>query len=240
MLKIIENFMNLPESFDINDLDIEFQPGQIAALKIKNKEKLITICDGLYPIGIIDDIHSSKIRKTVWRKTLFHTLRPTDLQPYNKNSAILGEDLVFNLNRKGIIKSSFSSTVHGQFDQQFNENGTFTLFKGNAVNIERSDTIIVNVSYSYNENSKLESSVIGNNKISIWTKNSIIETDMFDTSTIYPKYANLFVNNGLFTTTRIFPESKCVGFVWASPSQEHPFIQVFFDLKNANIEFGGK
>lgn len=142
MLRIIETFRNLPESFYAPPPNSFFHPGQVATLI---DDKTADVCwNGTNPLGIIDDIRTST-----------------------------------------------------------------------------------------------DDSTFGSKRLTVWTKNMIVDTDMFDTMPEYHKYNNLYVFDGLFTTRRLMINAKCVGIVLQTPSLTHPLLRVLFDLKG-NIEIGGK
>lgn len=236
MLRIIETFNHLPVSLEV-DLATNFQPGQIASLKIKNNRKTFGICDGLYPFGIIDDIKTKVIRKVVIS---------SDIVPASsfsiddtKENLILTQKHSLELRYQNIIASSFISDVVGILNAKL---GIFTLPPGTICNYKLNSSInnAVKFSYRYAYNvlyPQEENSTKGTNTATIWNKNMIAESDMFDLTQEYPKYATLYVENGLLTTRRN-DLSQYVGVVLTDPASNSSALKFLFDPEN-NIKVAG-
>lgn len=224
MLRIIETFNNLPQCYEVDDSD-RFEPGQIGSLKIKNRKAVIGICDGVNPLGIIDDIKSSKIRHTVWNEPVI-LLNPKTGFNSSIRKKVLDEDFSFKLKNANIIASSFASfSVPVQLKAK---EGVIIVPKGT---IFTDDSMIsFSVRYSFNTSTKkIEDSTAGSGQCAVWIKNMIVKTDMFDTTVEYFNYKPLYVTNGLLTTSCLVYGCKCVGVVLKAPVYENPFLEFLFD-----------
>lgn len=230
MLRIIETFMNVPNYYEFDQAD-NFQSGQIGSLRIKKGKTIVGVCDGLNPRGIIDDVKTNKLRGVVWGERLNVLIK--DFIYDTDHKSISSRDHAVQLSHKNVIASSFRSSIPVQLNAK---KGTITISKGTTFNVPGGFNI--NINYAYNILSKkIEDSTIGSNRIIVWSKNMIAETDMFDTTQLYPKYSTLYVSQGLLTTQRWTPECKSIGSVLYPPTSEHPYLQFLFDL-DGNIEFG--
>jgi hypothetical protein len=222
MLMLIELFNSLPSNYEFDESEV-FEPGQIAALKIKGGKISVGVSDGINPIGIIDDIRSEKARTPVWDEK--HTLTPTqyDLKDGKK---CLRCDYVFDLNHpRGLIQKSFHSSVGCILDPK---HGCVTILKGTPFNQE--DGILVSVNYAYNTSMNgFEDSTTYSHRCTVWEKRMIVRTNMFDTTVSYPKFSSLYVVNGFLTTTRMSLEHKFVGIVLGPPTHENPMLEFLFD-----------
>ena len=219
MLRIIETFNHLPTSYKV-DIDAKFGPGQIGSLKIKDNQTVVSVCDGINPIGILDDIKNKFIRRVRYQQRII-------ISPGVKE---LKYDLFYRLEDKNIISKSFISTINVVLDPK---KGIITIPKNTQI---YNDCIDFVVNYAFNLKSD-DDSTVGSGRATVWGNLLIIETDMFDTTTNYHKYDNLYSNNGLFTNIKPTYESKYIGFVLNSPSNDNPVLKLFFDLNN-KIEIG--
>lgn len=236
MLRIIESFGNLPTTIDV-DSDIKCQPGQIGSLKIKNNKSVIGICDGLHPFGIIDDLKSNTIRSVVSPKDGEFIIPITEFEYDSlKKEIVLSKDFHVELKHTNIISSSFISNINVELNCR---NGIVTIPKGTTcnycINITPNQNDMINhdirlvVKYAYNTIYDSLESTISNMKITMWTKNMICETDMFDTSAKYEIYSNLYIINGLLTTKCILPQCKCVGMVLSLPTVNNNMLRILWD-----------
>jgi hypothetical protein len=242
MLRVIELFNNLPQCFVV-DPDVNFEPGQVAALKIKRGETVVTICDGLNPIGILDDIKTDKLRNVVWNDVLI----VRDKIEYSEDGLSLGADHKFPLNGANVIAKSFVSNIPVQLNAA---GGEIIIPKGTPLNFclspsphsngkDFNDAIRIVVSYAYNSflKSGFDDSTQGSKRLTVWYKNMIADTDMFDTSVQYPKYAPLYARDGLLTTKFLTPECKCIGVVLDPPKNHRPMLRFLLDI-DGRIEVG--
>lgn len=246
MLRIIEMFGNLPENVEV-DSDANFQPGQIGSLKIKGGKSLIGVCDGLHPFGILDDIKSKTIRCISTPPTQVHIVRAIhmDFDPIKKEMVLI-QDHKVELNNSNIIAASFISNVPGHLKSI---NGVFILPKGTVCNYcmipsvdgqHINDAVRFSCKYAYNVPMKfgeINDSTMGSQRVTVWTKNIIADTDMYDTSQEYNKYAPLYVEKGLLTTRRLDRQCKCIGVVLGSPDADNPMLRFLLDLEN-KIDIG--
>lgn len=231
MLHIIERFNNCPNNYEVDE-NARFEPGQIGSLKIKNGKAIIDICDGINPLGIIDDIKSNKTRHVTWDEVV--DIRPTTFTYDQSNKSMsLDQDFSIELKNRNIISSSFKSGVSCQLKPK---EGIIVVPKGTVFN----DTSGINflVRYCFNvSNKKNDDSTAGTKRCTIWYKNMIAQTNMFDTIVDYHKYSNLYVVNGLLTSARWAAECKCIGKVLHLPTYDNPLLTFLFD-PDCNVEVG--
>lgn len=253
MLQIIETFGNLPESH-IVDINASFQPGQIGALSLKNGQPVINICDGLHPIGIIDDIKSDIKRQVVWDKEIIIVPPEDTLELVSDNANPffgkyrLVKDHYLVMEHKNIIRSSFVSDIgveliSNNFDTSVSEikipaGTTLNHTAGGIIN----NTIKFNISYAYNlkinhASFGIDDSTSGSGRATIWNENMIAKTDMFDTASKYYKYATLYVQNGFLTTAKHHDQCKSIGVVLDPPTSQNPVLEFLLDI-NGNIKIG--
>lgn len=236
MLRIIESFGHKPVQVNI-DKDCEFLPGQIVSLKLKKDKETLDVCDGLYPYGIVDDIHATKFRNIVYEKLI-------SLKEVPSNRCI---ELHPN-----IIKSSLKYKIYDFIDNKNLNIDEFYLsqfidFKAGKICFPEKyiipNYLTITISYAYNTTLnyplKLNTSCMSTQSATVWKNNMIVETDMFDVTQTYTKYANLYVENG-FLTTKINNElCKCVGTLLCPPtsSVENTCLRYLFDPYN-NVNIG--
>jgi hypothetical protein len=246
MLRIIEVFNNLPVCVRV-DSRAYFQPGQVASLKMKKGEIVAGVCDGLHPCGIIDDI---RIRSNVLRMVP-KPFNQVHIVPINHPSfdedlkqIVLAQDHSVKLNHVNIIADSFISDVPGQLKSV---NGELILPKGTICNHRISPmdggcyinyAVRLTCRYAYNVPApKMDDSTVGSGQVTLWTKNMIADTDMYDTAQEYHKYANLYVENSLLTTKRLDYTSKRIGIVLDVPSNDNSMLRFLLDLEG-NVDVG--
>jgi hypothetical protein len=247
MLRIIETFNHLPISV-IPDPNLQCQPGQFVSLKLKNGKELLEICDGLNPIGIVDDIRADSFRHTVCDEEVIvsnpfiNQFPSRDEKDY---SLMTAQDIKVELKHPNIIAKSFVSQIPVQL---YPINGVITIPAGTKCNyhipshdsymdekgrsvVPAIDGIRFTVSYAYRDGlpGGYDDSTQGSNRAAVWDKMMIAETDMYDTAITYPKYAVLYVENGFLTTNRCSYSCKAVGVVLAAPTSERPMVKFLFD-----------
>lgn len=237
MLRIIELFNNLPVSVEV-DPDANFQPGHIGSLRIKNGKSLIGICDGLHPFGILDDIKTNKFRCIPKPPTQVHIVSNARITfDEARKEIVLAEDHKVSLNHNNIIAASFTSSVPGHLQPI---NGVFTLPKGTGCNycvvprVNGKDVpyaVRFSCRYAYNVPiNSFDDSTASTDRATVWTKNMIAETDMYDTAQEYPTCSLLYASNGLLTTKIIDYNCKSIGVVLEPPNQETSMLRFLLDL----------
>lgn len=239
MLRIIEAFNHLPQSFYV-DSEAKFEPGQIGSLKIKNNKTIITVCDGINPIGILDDVKNTHLRGTVFNKQY---LLPLYNCKIGENSElILTQDYKLELEHVNIISKSFVCSIPAVLDSK---KGIITIPAGTVLKCEiysliinSVPTAIIYINYAFKIKS-IDDSTVSTGQTTVWNKVLIADTDMFDTTVEYNKYDNLYSNNGLFTTKKSTYENKCVGVVLTPPNADSSMLRFLFDPNN-DIKIGGK
>ena len=245
MLRIIETFNNLPTCVEV-DSDANFQPGQIGSLRIRSGKSVAGVCDGLHPYSVIDDIRSNTLRAIPKPPIEVHVVPISKLEfSERRKEWILGEDVKVMLKHANIIKASFVCSVD-VFLQSIN--GALTIAKGTACNYcmfpkpngrgDVNDAVRLSCKYAYNVPSEsFEDSTANSQRVTVWTKNMIADTDMYDTSKEYSKYAPLYVENGLLTTKYPDPNCKCIGVVLEPPCAENSMLRFLLDLEG-RVEIG--
>lgn len=218
MLRIIESFNNFPSNFEF-DQRATFQPGQIASFKIVSGKPKIVVCDGLYPVGLIDDI-KSKVLRCIPNPPLMRHIAPV-------REDILSEDHQIELEHANIISASFTCSINVILDAV---RGIVTIPKGTCC-VDKN--ICFTCAYAYNTAyDTVQDSTLASKRITIWSKNMIAETDMYDTTQMYKKYSNLYVEKGLLTTKRVDPQCKCIGMVLISPyDNDNPSLRFLLDIE---------
>lgn len=245
MLRIEETFGMLPVGYLVDESSM-FQPGQIASLKIKNDQLVVGVSDGLNPFGVFDDIRSHSIRKIVICEQValfgiseFNLMFSPKYQNY-----VIKTPIKIELNNPDIVKNSFIS--YGVDVMLDAKNGVITIPAetpcnapsiGKAKNDEYpiypiNDSFKFQCSYAYNETSKeLIDTTVGSHRVTVWNKNLIARTDMYDVTQDYKKYTPLYVDNGYLTSRKIIHLSKCVGMVLEEPTPEQPSLKFLLDLE---------
>lgn len=245
MLRIIETFRNLPTSVEV-DSDANFQPGQIGSLRIKGGKSVVGVCDGLHPCGVLDDIRSNTFRAIPTPPVEVHVV-PISNREFDERRKewVLGEDVKVELKHANIIKASFVSSVDTILQPII---GVLFIPKGTSCNYclfpkpngrgDVNDAVRFSCKYAYNVPAdSFEDSTANTNRVTVWTKNMIADTDMYDTSKEYAKYSLLYVENGLLTTKRSDYNCKCIGVVLEPPSAENSMLRFLLDLEG-RVEIG--
>jgi hypothetical protein len=257
MLRIIETFCNLPETLEPSK-NITCQPGQIGALKISKGKTVVDICDGLHPFGIIDDIKSRNIRAVSTQNDQIHIVPVHhDIDRGTKETFSI-EEVMVELKHQHIIAESFVSSISGDLRA---DEGIYVIPAHTACNyclstsvtrvdilsatrftytytgVDTPNAIRFTCAYAFNIPMKEEQDTISTSgKITVWTKNLIAETDMYDTSVDYPKYANLYVNKGYLTTSKVNSQCPAIGIVLGSPHGSNDSMLRFLFDPNGNVD----
>ena len=238
MLRLVELFNNLPVCVRV-DPEARFQPGQVAALKMRKGESVVGICDGLHPCGIIDDIKSNVFRTVPNPPHQVHII-PIHHRTFDedKKEIVSSQDYRVKLSHASIIAASFVSSVPGHLKPA---NGEFILPKGTVCNYcitptvegrDMNDAVRLTCRYAYNVPMLYaDDSTVSSGRVTIWTKNMIADTDMYDTTQEYRKYAPLYVENGLLTTKRLDYTCKCIGIVLDAPGTDNSMLRFLLDLE---------
>lgn len=242
MLRLINTFNHLPQSYDL-DPDSYFEPGQIGSLRIKNGKVVVGVCDGLNPEGIIDDIRTDKFRVTVIDENII--LPITYISVNDKNETITSSNIKHELKNTNIIVKSFKSNIPVSLHSR---NGVIEIPKGTPLNFSSKihtsdkynapDSIRLSCSYSYNILGG-DDSTLASQKVIVWNKISISQTNMYDTCADYSQYNNLYVTNGLLTTIRSNYNCPTIGVVLTPPSNKNAMLEFLFDPKQS-VSIGGK
>lgn len=237
MLRIIETFGNLPTTIE-PDPDAHFQPGNVASLWISKSKSVVGVCDGLHPFGILDDIRSDTLRTVCTPDDGIHIAPALDFYfDPSKKEVVLAQDHKIELKHANIIAASFASSVSVQLRSK---EGIAIVPAGTACNYclhpsisgeDFNNAVRFAVRYAYNVPSGVfDDSTQGSNRATIWTKNMIAATDMFDTTQEYPQYAPLYANCGLLTSKKIDARCKCVGVVLEPPKAQSGMLRFLLDL----------
>lgn len=228
MLRVLQSGYSLPESF-ICDPSAEFQPGMCGQLTIRNNTVMLTVSNGLAPIGIIDDIKTKAFTSVSWDEII---IVPVNGIPGPGGSIISPYDIKAELKYPNVIQSSFTSTV----DVVLNSvNGVITFIAGTPLNFDLTGggtpnaiRTVVNYTY-YVANIPGEDSTLGSGRATVWFQRFIGQTSMFESNQRYPLNANLFVSeNGLLTTRRPSEKHPSVALVTAPPSALHSMLEFLY------------
>jgi hypothetical protein len=219
MLRLVQIANTLPISMPC-DPSAEFQPGQLAQLTVMGNQVVVTVSNGLAPIGIIDDIKVKAFTSNVWDEQV---IAPAVGVPGPNNQLVSATDIKIELANPNILGSSFISIPVSV--QLIPRNGVVVFPAGTPLNIDIGGTgtpnaIKTNVRYTYQiPNIIGDDSTQGSNRVSIWIYRGLYETDQFETSASYQVNSNLFCSEiGLLTTRQPFPNAPGVAIVTAPPS----------------------
>lgn len=220
MLRLIQVGNTLPLSFPV-DPTSEFQPGQIAQLKVIGNEIVCGVSDGTAPFGIIDDINTSAFTAPVTDEVVIipavGVLAPDG---YTYTSA---KDEMQTLRFANVVRNSFVADVEGLILNDIN--GVVTAPSGTTLNYDSDgdgvpDSIRIIVSYVYRiPNIPGDNTTVGSGRITIWFQRGIFQTDQFDTRQRYVVNAQLFVNaEGKLTTAPPTANHPGIAMVTGPPS----------------------
>lgn len=196
------------------------------------------VCDGLHPFGILDDIRSDTLRTVCTPDDGIHIV-PISHYDFDLFSGemVLVEDHKVELRHANIITASFASSVPVRL---LSKEGIAIIPAGTACNYclhpsmngkDINNAVRFAVRYAYNVPSgALDDSTQGSNRATIWTKNMIADTDMFDTAQEYPRYIPLYANCGLLTSKKIDDQCKCIGVVLEPPRAQNGMLRFLLDL----------
>lgn len=219
MLKLIQVGNTLPVSFPV-DPTSEFQPGQIAQLKVIGNEIVCGVSDGTAPYGIIDEINTSAFTAPVNDEVV---LIPTVGAHDGYGNYVSVVDSMKNMRFPNIVRSSFTCDVEGLILNEVN--GILIAPAGTPLNYDSDgdgvpDSIRVVVSYIYRiANIPGDNTTIGSGRITVWFQRGIFETDQYDPKQAYVVNAVLFSNeNGQLTTAQPTASHPGIAMVTGPPS----------------------
>ena len=238
MFRIMHSFNFLPQSFPV-DKSFQCQPGQIASLSNKNKILMPIFSDGLHPFGIIDDIRTSHCRQNSIEELVKVFVSNKDWELSREAIAVSKKNISLVLENSSIIANSFYS--ESTFPVIIKAmKGLVIIPKNTTCDLYYDDMhdhflpyFYFKVSYAYNVPfTELEDSISSSDRITIWTKPLIYETDMFHVDVKYNMHAPLYVANGLLTSCCETAISKCIGKVLKAPSRKSPLLRILWDPEN--------
>jgi len=219
MLKLIQVGNTLPLSYPV-DPTSEFQPGQVAQLKVIGNEIVCGVSDGTAPFGIIDDINTSAFTRSMVDEVQVISAVGIHDGYGNYVSAI---DVMKDLRKPSIIRSSFTCDVEGLILND--NNGIIIAPAGTPLNWDADgdgipDSIRVICSYTYRiANIPGDNTTIGSGRITVWFQRGVFETDQFDSKQRYVVNATLFCNgDGLLTTEQPTASHPGIAMVTGPPS----------------------
>lgn len=227
-LRLIQVGNALPASF-ILDPDVEFQPGQIAELTVKNNQVVATVSNGTAPIGIIDDIKTNAFSAVSWNEEI---RVPAVGVPGPNSRLVTPVDIKAELKHAYVYSSSFISTVDVRL---IPTNGVITFLAGTELNFDQGGTGTANairtiVNYSYQvPNIPGDDSTQGSGRMTVWYSRMFFQTDQYETNQTYPVRANLYVSEvGLLTTRRPSGIHPAVAMVTAPPTPTNSLIEAMW------------
>ena len=219
MLRLIQVGNTLPLSFPV-DPTSEFQPGQIAQLKVIGNEIVCGVSDGTAPYGIIDDINTSAFTAPVTDEVVVIPAVGIHDGYGNYVSAL---DVMKNVRFPNIVRSSFTADVEGLILNDVN--GIIEVPAGSPLNYDSDgdgipDSVRVIVSYIYRiANIPGDNTTIGSGRITVWFQRGIFETDQYDPKQRYVVNATLFCDgDGKLTTSQPTPNHPGIAMVTGPPT----------------------
>jgi hypothetical protein len=204
------------------DRNAEFEPGQVAQLKLDGNQIVCGVSDGTAPLGIIDDIKKNAFSSTSIDEEVIAAI-PSAVTAVTGAGIITTVDIKMELRNPNITASSF---VSRDVDVELlSRNGVVTFLAGTPLNFDDSgdgvpDSIRTVVNYSYQiPNVPGDDSTFASGRITVWFQRMIAATDAFETNQRYPVNAPLFVSeSGLLTTRQVQPDFPSVAIVTAPPT----------------------
>jgi len=229
LLKLIQIGQSLPVSFPV-DPTAQFQPGQIAQLKVLGNEVVCGVSDGTAPFGIIDEINTSAFTAPVRDEVVvISTVGMND--GYGRYVSII--ESMKNLRFSNIVRSSFSCDVEGLILNDVN--GLVIAPAGTPLNYDYDgdgvlDSIRVICTYIYRiANIPGDNTTIGSGRMTIWFQRGIFETDQYDTRAAYVVGAVLFCNaEGYLTTNQLTPQHPGFAMVTGPPTGLNNTLEFLF------------
>lgn len=219
MLRPISIGNTLPVSFPV-DPTSEFEPGQVAQMKVIGNEIVCGTSDGTAPFGIIDDINTQAFTAPSKDEVVVIPAVGVGDGYGNYITPIVASK---NLRFANIVRSSFTSDFDGITLNDIN--GIISAPAGTRLNYDSDgdgipDSIRVIVDYVYRiPGIPGENSTVGSGRMTIWIQRGIFQTDQYDTTQRYAVNATLFVNaEGKFTTQQLSPNHPGVAMVTGPPS----------------------
>lgn len=220
MFRIVYEGNAKPFSFPV-DPSAEFQPGQIAQLKVVGNNVVCGVSDGTAPLGIIDDTKTNAFTSNSINEIV--VAGPIVGVPGPNGTLVSPSDIKTELQNAGILPQSFVSDPVGC--ELIPRNGVVVFLAGTPLNFDLDgdgipDSIRTVVSYSYQvPNVPGDDSTYGSGRVTVWITRVIGQTDQFDTTQTYPINANLYVDcDGRLTSRQVSAEFPAVAIVTGSPS----------------------
>lgn len=219
MLRIIQVGNSLPYSLPV-DQTTSFQPGNICQLTVIGNQIVGTKSNGTAPLGIIDDVKTNAFTAVSWNEEIIVSAVGV---PGPGGQLITTADIKAELDNPNIIPNSFISL---DVDVQLiPRNGVVVFPAGTVLNFDETGGGVPNairtvVNYTYTiPNIVGDDSTSGSQRVTVWFQRMIAESDMYDSTAVYPVNANLYVNeSGLLTTKQPAANYASVGIVMAPPS----------------------
>jgi len=171
MLKLIQIGNTLPVSFPV-DPTSEFQPGQIAQLKVIGNEIVCGVSDGTAPFGIIDEINTSAFTAPMNDEVV---VIPAVGVHDGYGIYVSAIEVMKDMRKPSIVRSSFVSDVEGLILNEVN--GNLIAPAGTPLNYDQDgdgipDSIRVIVSYIYRiANIPGDNTTIGSGRIKRYIRN---------------------------------------------------------------------
>lgn len=220
MLRIIQTGSGLPVSYTV-DPTAEFQPGQIAQLKVMGNEVVCGVSDGTAPLGIIDDINTSAFTAPVNDMVIIIPCVGIDDGYGNYFSVVSAEKRIEGYSN--VVRSSFVADVPGLILHDIN--GVIEVPEGTQLNYDADgdgikDSMRIVISFIYKiSNIPGDNTTIGSNKITVWFSRGVYETDQYDTTAQYVLNATLYCNlDGFLTTNQPSPSHPGVAMLTGPPT----------------------
>src|SRR5208283_1857804 len=129
MLRLVNIGNSLPASHAV-DPSVEFQPGQCAQLATIGNQVLVTVSNGVSPIGVIDDVKVRAFTNNSWNEVI---IVPAVGVRGPSGRLVTPVDIKKELKEAHIIPHSFNSDVDCVLNAN---NGVITFLKGTPLNYD--------------------------------------------------------------------------------------------------------
>lgn len=229
MLKVIHSGNAMPMSLPV-DPTSEFQPGYFGELRVLGGDTVLSVSQGLSPLGIIDDVNVTAFTRPQVDEIVQISVLPEQITIDSNGKRVNSVEVSGLLNNPHIIQSSFISDISVFLNYV---NGVITVPISSELNADLdgdgiNDGYKVVVNYIYRvANKPGDSSVISSGRCTVHYQRGIYATDQFDTGCVFALNCTLYVNlSGVLTSKQ--------------PTENHPGVAICTAIPNSvqsSIEF---
>jgi hypothetical protein len=198
-------------------------------LTVVGQTIMVTVSNGLAPLGVLDDIKTRSFSANSWDETVIAAV--PNAVPGPGSTLVCPFDIKMELENPNIDGNSFISIPVPV--QLIPRNGVVVFPAGTVLNFDLDgdgipDSIKTNVRYQYIiPNIIGDDSTAASSKCTIWFQRMIFETNMFETNAVYGVNSNLFVNEcGMYTSRQYSTNIPSVGICLAPPTALTATLQI--------------